>query len=328
MANLKTKYMGLDLKNPIIVGSSGLTDNVESIKELAAAGAGAIVLKSLFEEQIILDIAENMGDYNPTHGHTEAMDYQVFYETQHKVSQYLQLIRAAKAEVDIPIIGSVNCVTSSDWTTFAKQIEGAGADALELNIFILPSDPKVDPAAQRAIYDEIISKVTKIVNIPVAIKVSSYFDNVAGSLQKLSRSNVKGMVLFNRFYTPDIDIEKEELVVNNYFTTADDKANTLRWIGIMSGLVDCDLSASTGIHDAKDVIKMILVGASSVQMVSAIYEKSPQVITEVLAGIDTWMDKHNYSSIEDFKGKLSKLTSGNDALYERVQFMKYFGTKK
>jgi len=328
MVNLQTKYLGLNLKNPLIVGSSGLTDNVESIKELADAGAGAVVIKSLFEEQIRMDITEANGSYDPIHQHVEAADYQIFFETQYKVEQYLKLISGAKEAVDIPIIASVNCSSADNWTNFARKIETAGADALELNIFLLPSDPKKSADEIKKIYFDIVRKVTNTTNIPISVKLGSYFDNLAGMLQKVSRTKVAGLVLFNRFYTPDIDLEKEELVVNNYLTTNDDKANTLRWIGIMKDLVDCDLAASTGIHTAEDLIKMILVGADAVQMVSAIYEKSPAYITEVLQQVSTWMDKHGYASIADFKGKLSKVTSGNDAMYERVQFMRYFGTKK
>ena len=259
MADLKTKYLGLELKNPLIVGSCGLTDNLESIRELAAAGAGAVVIKSLFEEQILNEIEGN----NPTdimHQHTEAAAYQTFYETEYKVGKYLQLIKDAKAALDIPIIASVNCMSADKWTNFAQKIEAAGADALELNIFILPADHKKDPTEIIKSYFEIIKKVTAVINIPVAVKLGSYFDNVAATLRRLSHTKAAGLVLFNRFYSPDVDIENEKLVMGKYLTTADDKADTLRWIGIMKGLLDCDISASTGVHSAEDLIKMLLVG--------------------------------------------------------------------
>lgn len=328
MVNLKTLYMGLELKNPIIVGSSGLSGNLDSIKELAKAGASAVVLKSLFEEQIMMEVNKNMGDFNPIHGHTEMYDYQKYFEKQHILEKYLQLIKDAKQEVDIPIIASINCMSSAEWTKFGKDIEHAGADALELNIFLLPSDPKMEGKDNEKLYFDIIKKVTSEISIPVSIKISHYFDNLANTLQRFSKTNIKGMVLFNRFYNTDIDIEKEELIGGNYYSTPDDMSNTLRWIGIMNGLVDCDLCATNGIHNGKDAIKFLLAGASAVQMVSSIYINSTSVIEKSLHEIKDWMEKHSYESIDQFRGKLSKSNEMNTAIYERVQFMKYFGSKK
>lgn len=328
MADLKTMYMGLELKNPIIVGSCGLTGNLDSIKKMATAGASAVVLKSLFEEQIMMEVNKNMDDYNPVHGHTEMYDYQKYFEKQHLLENYLQLIKDAKQAVDIPIIASINCMSSADWTGFAKDIENAGADALELNIFLLPSNPKMEGKDNENLYFDIIKKVTAEISIPISIKISHYFDNLANTLQRFSKTNIKGMVLFNRFYNTDIDIEKEELIAGNVFSTADDMSNSLRWIGIMSKLVDCDLCATTGIHNGKDAIKFLLAGASSVQMVSSIYINSPKIIEQSLSEIKDWMEKHNYESIDQFRGKLSKTSEMNNALYERVQFMKYSGSKK
>ncbi len=328
MADLKTMYMGLELKNPIIVGSSGLTSNLDSINKMAKAGASAVVLKSLFEEQIMMEVNQSMGDYNPFHGHTEMYDYQKYFEKQHILEKYLKLIKDAKQEVDIPIIASINCMSSAEWTKFAKDIEHSGADALELNIFLLPSDPKMEGKDNEKVYFDIIKKVISEISIPVSIKISHYFDNLANTLQRFSQTNIKGMVLFNRFYNTDIDIEKEELIGGNFYSTPDDMSNTLRWIGIMNGLVDCDLCATNGIHTGKDAIKFLLAGASTVQMVSSIYINSAKVIEKSLIEIQNWMEKHNYESIDQFRGKLSKTSEMNTAFYERVQFMKYFGSKK
>lgn len=328
MADLKTMYMGLELKNPIIVGSSGLTSNLDSINKMAKAGASAVVLKSLFEEQIMMEVNQSMGDYNPFHGHTEMYDYQKYFEKQHILEKYLKLIKDAKQEVDIPIIASINCMSSAEWTKFAKDIEHSGADALELNIFLLPSDPKMEGKDNEKVYFDIIKKVISEISIPVSIKISHYFDNLANTLQRFSQTNIKGMVLFNRFYNTDIDIEKEELIGGNFYSTPDDMSNTLRWIGIMNGLVDCDLCATNGIHTGKDAIKFLLAGASTVQMVSSIYINSAKVIEKSLIEIQNWMEKHNYESIDKFRGKLSKTSEMNTAFYERVQFMKYFGSKK
>jgi len=328
MVDLKTNYLGLELKNPIIVGSSGLTSEVDSIKEMAEAGAGAIVLKSLFEEQIMIEVERNMGEYNPVHSHAEMDDYLKYFEKQHILGNYIQLIKDAKAAIDIPVIASINCMSSTEWTAFALEIEKAGADALELNVFLLPSDPKMEGDVNQKVYFDIIKKAAADIKIPVAIKISHYFDNVAHVLQKISRTDVKGMVLFNRFYTPDIDIDSEDLTVGNYYSTAEDMANTLRWIGIMNGNVDCDLCASTGIHNGKDIIKFLLAGASTVQMVSSVYMNGSKIVTEALEEMSSWMEKKGYDSIEKFRGKLSKSTGMNAALYERVQFMKYFGSHK
>ena len=328
MVDLKTIYMGMELKNPIIVGSCGLTSNLDSIKQLVEAGASAVVLKSLFEEQIMMEVNKNMDDYNPVHGHTEMYDYQKYFEKQHLLDNYLQLIKDTKQAVDVPIIASINCMSSAEWTEFAKNIELAGADALELNIFLLPSDPKMEGKENEKVYFDIINKVTSNVSIPISIKVSHYFDNLANTLQRFSKTGIKGMVLFNKFYNTDIDIEKEELIDGNFLSTTDDMPNSLRWIGIMSDLVDCDLCATTGIHSGKDAIKFLLAGASSVQMVSSIYINSAKIITKSLDEIRDWMEKHNYKSIDEFHGKLSNSSEMNNALYERVQFMKYVSTKK
>ncbi len=324
MISLKTKYMGLDLKNPIIVGSSGLTNNVISIKELAESGAGAVVLKSLFEEQILVEMEQDMGNEEFLISHPEMYDYLKFYEKQHILDDYLKLIQEAKQAVDIPIIASINCMSSSKWTEFAKQIENAGADGLELNIFMLPSDPQIADDKIKSIYLNIIDKVTDIISIPVSIKISYYFNNVAKMLQRFSHSKIQGLVLFNKFSSPDIDLEKEETIFGNSFSTPTDMSNTLRWIGIMSNIVDCDLCATTGIHNGKDALKLILAGASSVQIVSSIYKNSHKIIGEYLKEIQSWMEEHKYDSIQKFKGKLSKSAEINDTLYERVQFVKQY----
>lgn len=322
MVNLATKYMGIELKNPIIVGSSSLTGTVDSIKEMADAGAGAVVLKSLFEEHIMLNMNKDIGIEDSFGSHTEMHDYLHFFEKQHIIDKYISLIKDAKKSVDIPIIASINCMSSTEWIDFALEIEKAGADGLELNIFILPTDPKVKDDQIKQTYLKIIRRVTETINIPVAIKIGSYFDNVASSLQQLSWTKIKGMVLFNKFVTPDIDIDKLEVITGYAFTSPNDKAETLRWIGVMSELVDCDLCATTGVHNGKDAIKMLLAGASVVQMVSTIYKNSSKVIEESLVQISDWMKKHQYESIEQFKGKLGKKADMNNSLYERVQFIK------
>ena len=323
MANLNTEYLGLKLKSPVIVGSSELNNSVEKIKKHEAAGAGAVVLKSLFEEQILMDIdAERL---NNMYGSFQDVENQLgYYLKAHTVGKYLSLIKEVKEAVSIPVIASINCVSSKEWIDFAKKVEEAGADALEINMFILPADTEKDSKEIEDIYFDIASKITKTVSIPVSLKISSYFSGMANFIQKLSYTDIKGLVLFNKFYAPTIDIEKEAITSGSLYTTSSDNTMPLRWIAILNDNVRCDLAASTGVHTSKDLISNILVGANAVQMVSAIFEKGEGKITEVLNGLSDWMDKKGYQSIEEFRGKLSQKETKNPMLFERVQFMKYF----
>jgi dihydroorotate dehydrogenase (fumarate) len=324
MANLSTSYMGFELKNPIIVGSSGLTNSVENIIEIEKNGASAVVLKSLFEEQInhmINKAMHNEGDY---FSYPEADDYISNYTKQNDVEVYLDLIKNAKKAVQIPIIASINCVSSADWISFATKMQDAGADGLELNIFILPSDPKRDASHNEAIYFDIIEKVKKEVTIPIAIKISSYFSGLANTALKLSWTGIKGMVLFNRFFSPDIDIDNFKVTATNVFSQPEELAMSLRWVAMLSSRLHCDIAASTGIHDGAAVIKQLLAGAKAAQISTVLYKKGFGQIPVMLKDIETWMDKHNFEKVDDFIGKMSIKEAENPAAYERVQFMKHF----
>lgn len=323
MTDLTTKYLGLELKNPIIVGSSGLTNSVKKIKEAEEKGAGAVVLKSLFEEQILYNIHQAKME-SISSNYPEANDYIANYTQTQQVDMYLQLIKQAKEETDIPIIASINCVDDSEWTSFASKIEDAGADALELNIFILPSDKKHEGTQNEKMYFDIIEKVLKQVNIPVAAKISYYFSGLAKFAQKLSWTGIKGLVLFNRFYSPDIDINNFKLKASNVFSSPDELPISLRWVAMLSDVVHCDIAASTGVHDGEAVVKELLAGASSVQMSSVFYKHGFDKITEFRDFLQQWMEKHGLESIEDFKGRMSFKQAENPAAYERVQFMKHF----
>ncbi len=323
MANLTTKYLGLELKSPIIVGSSELNNSVDRIKKHAEAGAGAVVLKSLFEEQILMDIDSQR--LNNMYNTYDAVEEQLgYYLKKHTVDNYLSLIKDAKSQVDIPIIASINCISTTEWVDFAKEVEKAGADALEVNMFILPSDTEENSKTIEKKYFDIADKLTKIISIPVSLKIGSYFSGLANFVQNLSYTDIKGLVLFNKFYTPTIDIEKEELISNSVFSNNEDNSMPLRWIGILNNRVNCDLVASTGVHSGKDVISNLLVGANAVQMVSSIFKNGDDQITKSLSELSDWMDEKNYESIEDFRGKLSQKGNKNTQLLERVQFMKYF----
>ncbi|MEN8226032.1 MAG: dihydroorotate dehydrogenase-like protein [Bacteroidota bacterium] len=324
MANLSTSYMGFTLKNPIIVGSSGLTNSVENIIEIEKKGGAAVVLKSLFEEQINHAVNKSMHSGVDSFSYPEAEDYISNYTRQNDVDIYLKLIREAKESVKIPIIASINCVSSADWISFARKIQDAGADGIELNIFILPSDPKRDAAQNEAVYFDIIGKVEKEVNIPIAIKISSYFSGLASTAVKLSWTGIKAMVLFNRFFSPDIDIDNFKVTATNVYSHPEELATSLRWVAMLSSRLHCDVAASTGVHDGAAVIKQLLAGAKAVQIASVLYKKGFDQIGIMLKDIEAWMDKHNFESVDDFTGKMSINEFENPAAYERVQFMKHF----
>ncbi len=324
MANLSTNYMGLNLSNPIIVGSSGLTNSIENIKEIEQNGAAAVVLKSLFEEQINFQISKTMSQTEDNFSYPEAMDYISNYTKQNDVDQYLKLIRDCKEQVSIPVIASINCVSSHEWTSFAKKIQDAGADALELNIFILPSDPKRNGAQNEEVYFDIVDKVKKQITIPLAIKISHYFSGFANTALKLSWTGISGMVLFNRFFSPDIDIDKLKITSTNVFSTPDELAMPLRWVAMLSTKLHCDIAASTGIHDGAAVVKQLLAGAKAVQISSVLYKKGFGQIKTMLDELTQWMDSKGFDKIQDFEGKMSIKEVENPAAFERVQFMKHF----
>ena len=324
MADLSTSYMGLELRNPIIAGSSGLTNTLENIQKIDKSGAGAVVLKSLFEEQINNAINKTFHQSDNNYSYPEALDYISHYTREKDLEKYLAMIRDAKASCDIPVIASINCLSSSEWVNFASSIQEAGADALELNVFILPSDPRRKAEQNEQVYFDIIHAVMKQVNIPVSVKISHYFSGFANMAMQLSWTGISGLVLFNRFYSPDLDIDKFEVTASNVFSTPDEVVLPLRWVAMLSDRVQCDLAASTGIHDGRGAIKLLLAGARAVQVASVLYKKGFGQIETMTREIEEWMQKHNYDSVKDFIGKMSLKEVENPAAFERVQFMKHF----
>jgi dihydroorotate dehydrogenase (fumarate) len=326
MIDLSVKYLGLTIKNPIIVGSSDLSSSLEEIKKLESNGAAAIVLKSVFEEEIILEAnkkaeeaRKNQMIYTEL---SETLDYIDLHLKEDKLGKYLKLISNTKREVLIPVIASINCVTSYEWTDFTIKVQDAGADALELNIFLNPTD--LSDKNYEQTYFEIIENVLGKVTIPVAAKISPYFAKPGLIIKKLSETGISGLVLFNRFYTPDIDINSLEVKPANKFSTEHEYCNVLRWIALMSNKVNCSLAASTGIHSGESVIKQILAGADAVQIVSVLYQRGAEYINIMLNDIETWMNEKGYNYISQFKGKVSRESAENNAAFERMQFMKYF----
>lgn len=323
MVDLSTSYMGLKLKNPIIIGSSGLTKTVEKIKELEVKGAGAVVLKSLFEEQIVHNSNFLISQSDTFNMYPEAADYIQNATKSHTVGDYIQLIKDAKREVKIPIIASINCVSLSEWVSIAKDIESAGADALEINIFFLPNDIDTDGEGYEKRYFEIIEKLKATIRIPIALKISYYFSSLVHTVQKLSWTGINSLVLFNRFIVPDINLESRKLHASNIFSTPNEISIPLRWIALLSDEVNCDISATTGIHDAEGVIKQLLVGATTVQICSTIYLNGTNQIGVILKGLTDWMEKNNYKTITDFRGTMSLKKANNPVLFHRSQYMKH-----
>jgi dihydroorotate dehydrogenase (fumarate) len=326
MANISTRFFGLDLKSPVIAASSSMTGNKEQILKLAEAGAGAIVLKSIFEEEIYHELQEELNLRSHLHNDPEYLDYFDYVIKEENIKKYLKLISEVKAKTTVPIVASINCISSGEWTLFARKLEEAGADALELNMFICPSDFEKTGSANEQFYFETISKVLQVVKIPVSIKISHYFSNLAGIVQKLALTGIAGITIFNRFYTPDIDVDNQEIVAAEVLTSPHDFQLPLRWIGILSGCVACEMAATTGIYTTETALKFLLAGASAVQIASVIYREGPGVVTKMNKEISDWMDQKGYATIADYKGSLSQSASSSQA-WERVQFMKYFGEK-
>lgn len=324
MIDFKTQYAGLTLRNPIIVGSSGLTNKAERNKDFEKAGAGAIVLKSLFEEQIEMQSDALMQDSDSP----EAADYIRSYVKTNHVNDYIDLIKETKALCTIPIIASINCYKTGAWIDFARQIELAGADALELNVFFLETDLEYDPEETKKTYIEIIRKVKSTVSIPVIMKIGKNHSNIPALVNLLKANGADGVVLFNRFYQPDIDINHNQIVSGNVFSSHSDLSETIRWTSIVNGKIPgISIASSTGIHDWEDVIKCLLAGASAVQMCSALYTHGPAIISQVLTCIEEWMHQANYQAVSQFQGKLNYTNIPNPAMYERSQFMKYFSNR-
>lgn len=329
MGNLETTYLGLHLKNPLVAASSGLTSSIEKIKELEKAGIGAVVLKSIFEEQILNEVTSMLAKNQQNMDYPEAEDYIRNYLRDNTVTKHIELLQNVKKAVDIPIIASINCVSSEEWTTIAKDFQEAGADAIELNIFYVPSDRNEKPGLVEQLYLDVLKKVKQEVSIPVAVKFGLYHSNIVGMADKLKANGADGIIMFNRFYEPDINLETLELVSSEVFSSPGDIRRTLRWVGLVSSKVNkLDIAASTGIHDGSAVIKQILAGAQVTQLCSTLYLNGPEVIREMIDEISGFMKKWNFKKIEDFRGRLSYKNIPDPMLYERSQFMKYFSDRK
>lgn len=324
MVDLSVEVGRLKLKSPIIVSSSGLTMNVNNVVKYAEAGAGAVVMKSLFEEQISMACSsmQSQQDY------TEAYDYINQYVRDNEVNKYLEKIAELKNSVDIPVIASINCKKSDSWLDFASSVEKTGADAIEINFMEIETDVFSNPNDIENRYIDILTKLKKKINIPIWVKISSFHTSLPSLIDKIRAIGVESVTLFNRSFQADIDIENETIKSSDVFTSENDISNTIRFVGLISGVVKgINISASTGIHCGEDAIKVILAGASSSQMCTSVYKNGDRAIFESIDKIKDWMTRHGYKSIKEFKGKLSYGNIPSAVTFERVQFMKYFSSK-
>ncbi len=319
--DLSTEYMGLKLKSPIIVSSSKLTGELNNIKKCADVGAGAIVLKSLFEEQLIADSNVLMDQDIKYFWFPEAIEHINKHSKEYGLKQTLELIKGTKQYTDIPVIASINCISAHEWPQFAKKLEDAGADGIELNIAIFPFDIYTSCGDIANTYIEIIEKVKEHVNIPVSVKMGTYFTNLLQIAHRMDQAKVDGLVMFNRYYRPDIDIETESVVRANILSSPLEVTKSLRWVALLSPQLECDIAAGTGIHDYTGVVKQILAGASATQVCSTLFNNGISYIDTILFDLQKWMQKHKYESISEFKGKVAQ-KEGNSQKFERMQFLK------
>lgn len=319
--NLATRYLGLNLQNPIIVGASTMTGTLDGVKRCADQRPGAIVLRSLFEEQIVDRITEKLDEDDAYFWFPQAGQLVTELSKEQGSGEYLRLVEKSVSSTNVPIIASINCISPGSWTAYAAQIESAGAAALELNIAIPILDEEMDDAAITALYGEIILSVVKRVHIPVAVKLGPAFSNLARTLTTLSTTGVHGFVLFNRYFRPDIDIHALALSSSSYLSGPQEVTLPLRWIALLSRNSTVDLAGSTGVHDYTGVVKLLLAGASAVQIASALYRHGPAYIRSLVEGLRGWMVEHNFQCIDDFKGKIAR-DKQNIPAFERIQFMR------
>ena len=322
MADISTKYMGLELKNPVIVASSDLTLTVDGVQKCEEAGAGAVILKSLFEEQIEDEIREARVQTLSPDNHTEADDYIRNTALHLSEDRYLKLIKKAKQSVSIPVIGSLNCIRPDWWTNYAARMEEAGADAIELNIAIMPTWLMQTAREIEETYIRIVESVREKVDIPIAVKIGPYFSSLPHTARALGNAGADALVLFNRYTHFDIDIEEIKLTQRYNFSSPDQIHLPLRWIAVLATQSGCELASASGVHDGTGVIKQLLAGAQAVQICSVLLQKGLGVIGEMLSDLEKWMGRHQFGTIEDFRGKMSMELGGKPDFYQRQQYIK------
>jgi dihydroorotate dehydrogenase (fumarate) len=330
MVDLSTKYLGLNLKNPLVASASPLSQKVETVRELQRAGIAAVVMYSLFEEQIIYDSLRLDRDLSQgTESFAEALTYFPDLASYTDLNQYsigpddyVQNLHELKAAVDIPIIGSLNGVSNGGWIEYASKIEGAGADALELNIYNLPTDPEIGGQTIEEEYLELVRSIRASIEIPIAVKLSPFFTALPNFARRLVDAGADGLVLFNRFYQPDFDLDELEVVPRLVLSTSQELRLPLRWIAILYGRISADFALTTGIHTAQDVLKATMAGASASMAASTLLKYGIEQVSEILHGVETWMEENDYDSITQMKGSMSQQAVAEPAAFERANYIK------
>lgn len=330
MSDLTTSYLDLELKNPIVVSASTLSEDLANLKRMEAAGAAAVVLYSLFEEQVEL---QEMGYEEYYEKHPESLPDALRHVAAMKefhvgASDYLSHLYRAKRAVNIPVIASLNGYYSSGWTQHAKLLEAAGADALELNIYYLATRRQVTGSEVESMYLELVRNVKSTIKIPVAVKLSPYFSAMANMAQALDDAGADALVLFNRFYQPDFDIETAEVVPSLDLSTPEELRLRLRWVAMLYGRIHADMAITGGVHSAADVVKSLMAGANVTMMTSALFKYGIEHITTILDELDEWLESHDYASVSDLRGRLSVKTVGDSAAFERANYLRVLKSYK
>ncbi len=325
MNKLETSFAGLKLKNPLIVSSSGLTNSVERNKRWEEAGAAAVVLKSLFEEQIMMESAR----MQKSNGYGEENEYLMTYYRGHCLNEYIELLRGTKEQCSIPVIASINCYSDAEWTDFAHTLEEAGADAIELNIMAIQSEIDYAYGSFEQRHIDILRKVKAVVDIPVIVKLGSRFTNCIPLIDQLYANGVAAVVLFNRMASPDIQINTMTYTTGEVLGNPSDISEVIRWIGLASARIpSLNLIASGGVGDGAALVKVILAGAQAAEVCSTLYRHGASQVQSMLYFMESWMEEHGYESIVQFKGRMNATGMEDETVFERTQFFKYFSQKE
>ncbi len=324
MIDLSTRYLGIKLKNPLIASASPLCENIENIKQMEKSGIAAVVLHSLFEEQVIMQEKElNYALTQGTESYAEALSYLPDVNDYHFApDEYVDYITKVKEAVDIPVIGSLNGISNSGWIKYGKKIEEAGADALELNVYYLPTTITASCQDIEQIYLDLIKMLRKSIHIPLAVKLNPYFNSIPGIAYKLAQMGADGLVLFNRFYQPDIDLIEMSVVPDLELSRSSELRLRLRWIAILYQRIKTDLAVTGGIHTVEDILKSILVGANVTMMASVLLEQGIPYLDNLLKGIEEWLRRHEYHSLDEIRGLLSQKNVRQTDAFERANYMK------
>jgi dihydroorotate dehydrogenase (fumarate) len=324
MPDLTTTYLGLQLCSPLVASASPLSKRVETVRRLEEAGAGAVVLYSLFEEQITHESLE-LDHYLHAGSHTYAESLSYFPDLEHYnvgPERYLDHLRAVKAAVGIPVIASLNGVSAGGWLEYARRVEQAGADAIELNIYYLAADPLLSAVELEETYVALVREVAAEISIPLAVKLSPFFTSLPHLAARLVSAGAQGLVLFNRFYQPDLDLETLQVVSNLELSTSQDLRLPLRWIALLYGRIHADLALTSGVHTPLDALKALMAGAQVAMLASELLANGVGRLGEILAGMRAWMEEHEYASVEQLRGSMSQRAVAEPAAFERANYMK------